>query len=255
MFFGRRKKQEAQRVLELAETMGNDSRGVDLIDEAVTLAPTAEEAAPVVEEPVIDRTPARKRKTPAKVAVTKKTTDNTKKPKAKGDWSKIKLGDIVRDKFNGALGVAMEKQWHLSGCIYLLVEFKDTPPSTEGVVDNIQRYELIESRPEFHRDDETMDGAHVKLGDEAKDTLSGFKGHVVGWSLSLYGAHRVAIDPGVKKDGTMGSMTFFDECRVEVITPKDPPKVAAAKRPAATNRGALPTTAGRSSMKRDTMAR
>jgi hypothetical protein len=157
----------------------------------------------------------------------------------------------VRDRITGKQGTATERHYHLNGCQHVVVEVEGD--SNDPIV-NYQRLELVESRPQFHRDDESMAGSHIKLGDEVKDKLSGFKGHVIGWAVILYGAHRIGVDPGLKKDGTMGDTTYFDECRLELVTPKEPPQVPAAKRKTAKEKGALPTKVARQTMRRDTMA-
>lgn len=187
--------------------------------------------------------------TPFPLNVASKQTSNSE---AIGDYTQIKLGDRVRDRITGKIGTATERHFHLNGCVYIAV---DSPDGGESIADNVQRFELLQRRPDFHRADETMDNAHVKLGDEVKDTMSGFKGHAVAWAVTLFGSHRVGIDPGVKKDGTLGELTFFDECRIELVASKKPPQVKQAKRPAAKERGALPSSVRRQTMRRDTLAR
>lgn len=173
------------------------------------------------------------------------------KPEPIGDYTQVKLGDLVRDRISGKCGTATERHYHLNGCEHIVVENEDGT----DLITNVQRLALVKSRPEFHRDDETMNGSHVKLGDEVKDKLSGFTGHVIGWAVILYGAHRIGVDPGLKKDGTMGDTTYFDECRLELVKAKKPPQAPAAKRKTAKEKGALPTTAPRQIMRRDIMAR
>jgi hypothetical protein len=134
----------------------------------------------------------------------------------------IRLGDLVKDRIGGKQGTAIERHYHLNGCEFIRVEVSDDDDKDQNFA--VQRLELVESRPQFHRDDESMTGSHLKLGDEVKDVMSGFKGHVIIWVVPLFGSHRVIVDPPLKKDGTQADAAFFDECRLELIAAKDPPK-------------------------------
>lgn len=167
-------------------------------------------------------------------------------------YEKIKLGDLVKDRITGKQGTATERHYHLNGCQHVVIEVDG---DDKDPIVPVQRLELVESRPQFHREDESMVGSHVKLGDEVKDKLSGFKGHVIGWAVTLFGAHRIIVDPGLKKDGTLGDSTYFDECRLELVTAKDPPSVPQAKRKTAKEKGGPTTSIRRSTQRRDTMAR
>lgn len=149
----------------------------------------------------------------------------------------IRLGDLVKDRISGKQGTAIERHYHLNGCEFVRVETGDDEEKDQNFA--IQRLELVECRAEFHRDDESMTGSHLKLGDEVKDVMSGFKGHVIIWVVALFGSHRMIVDPPLKKDGTQADAAFFDECRLELIAAKDPPKVPAAERPAAKEKGCV----------------
>jgi hypothetical protein len=60
----------------------------------------------------------------------------------------------------------------------------------------------------------------VNLGDEVKDTVSGFKGIVIGKTEFLNGCSRVGIQPKVGKDGKLPENHWFDEPQIEVIKAK-----------------------------------
>lgn len=57
----------------------------------------------------------------------------------------------------------------------------------------------------------------VTLGDEAKDSISGFKGVVVAITEWLYGCRRIVIQPQIlDKEGKPFDGQSFDELQVEV---------------------------------------
>lgn len=58
----------------------------------------------------------------------------------------------------------------------------------------------------------------IKLGSIVKDTYTGFEGMAVGRTVWLYGCVRIAVEPGLDKDGKPQSSSSFDEQRIEVIT-------------------------------------
>jgi hypothetical protein len=58
----------------------------------------------------------------------------------------------------------------------------------------------------------------IKLGDRAKDKLTGFSGIVTGTSDHLTGCRRIGIQPEkLKDDGTIGETNWFDADHVIVI--------------------------------------
>lgn len=57
----------------------------------------------------------------------------------------------------------------------------------------------------------------IKLGQKARDTVSGFTGTVVARTEWLNGCVRIAIQPKVDKDGKMVDNAEFDEPQVEVV--------------------------------------
>lgn len=60
----------------------------------------------------------------------------------------------------------------------------------------------------------------IELGDVAKDTLTGFKGIVVGVTKWLHGCRRIVIQPQELKDGKPIDPISFDEPQVECLKPK-----------------------------------
>ncbi len=171
-----------------------------------------------------------------------------KKAKAIGDHTMMEIGDVIRDRITGRQGTFRERHTHLNGCVYAIMELDGKPDDID--YSSVERFELMKIRPEFHPTITSFADSHVKLGDEVKDILTGFSGHAVLWSVPMYGVHRIAIEPGMLKDGKLGDMTWFDECRIEVIKAKKPP-VAAKMKPARNTEGSALTT----TFKRDTFSR
>jgi len=64
-----------------------------------------------------------------------------------------------------------------------------------------------------------MESKGVKLGDEVKDLVSGFKGIAFGITTFLNGCARIAIQPKVGKDGKMPEDKWIDEPQL-VVTKK-----------------------------------
>lgn len=64
----------------------------------------------------------------------------------------------------------------------------------------------------------------VQLGDEAKDSVTGFSGVVVAITQWIHGCHRVTLQPKVGKDGKYPDSASFDEPAVIVTKAKAVPK-------------------------------
>lgn len=56
----------------------------------------------------------------------------------------------------------------------------------------------------------------IRLGDEAVDTVSGFKGIAISSTRYLQGCERVGLQPKVKKDGILQEPSYFDEPQLKV---------------------------------------
>lgn len=57
----------------------------------------------------------------------------------------------------------------------------------------------------------------ANLGDIAKDTITGFKGIVIGITKWLHGCRRITIQPQTLKDGKPVDSVSFDEPQVQVL--------------------------------------
>lgn len=76
----------------------------------------------------------------------------------------------------------------------------------------------------------------VQLGDEVKDTITGFKGTATGKTEYLNGCVRVVVQPRVDKDGKLPNSQWVDEPQL-TVTKKKAIKV---KRAAVTTGGPMP---------------
>ena len=57
----------------------------------------------------------------------------------------------------------------------------------------------------------------IKLGQKAKDIITGFEGIIVGKADYLYGCSQYGIVPQLNKDGKRGDCEWFDEGRIRVL--------------------------------------
>lgn len=59
--------------------------------------------------------------------------------------------------------------------------------------------------------------ANIKLGDEVKDTVSGFQGIALLRHSYLQGCDRICIQPPVNKDGELPKTATFDEPSLVIV--------------------------------------
>jgi hypothetical protein len=157
--------------------------------------------------------------------------------------TKFNLGDRVRDRLTRIEGVIIGYYFHLSGCQYVETVPDAKPDDTKSPDTNYgpeERYELVEAGDPETVKVPDISTCHVKLGDEVKDNLSGFKGHAIMLQIPLFGVGRVGVEPSLDKDGKLPDAIFFDEQRIEVIKPKAPP-VAEAMPEERKKRGCAPS--------------
>lgn len=61
----------------------------------------------------------------------------------------------------------------------------------------------------------------IELGDEVRDTVTGFKGVAVARTIWISGCPRINVQPkGVDKDGKIFETNSFDENMLEVVKAK-----------------------------------
>jgi hypothetical protein len=69
-----------------------------------------------------------------------------------------------------------------------------------------------------------MAKVNVKLGDKARDTVTGFTGVCVARTEWLNGCWRITLQPqGLDKDGKPCQQETFDDFQLEVVEPKANP--------------------------------
>lgn len=60
----------------------------------------------------------------------------------------------------------------------------------------------------------------IEMGDEVRDTITGFTGIVTARIEYITGCAQVAIQPAVKADGALPDGKYFDIDRIEIVTAK-----------------------------------
>lgn len=75
----------------------------------------------------------------------------------------------------------------------------------------------------------------IKLGQKAKDKVTGFEGILTGMARYLYGCDQYCIVPPVI-DGKIGDSQWFDEGRIEVIGKGILPEEVRVDKPGGPNR-------------------
>ena len=64
----------------------------------------------------------------------------------------------------------------------------------------------------------------ITLGDEAKDTVTGFTGVVVSRTDYLNGCTRICLQPPIGADGKLPQYETFDEPQLRVVTAQKVPR-------------------------------
>jgi hypothetical protein len=129
----------------------------------------------------------------------------------------IKLGKEVRDKVTGFKGTAIAEVEYLFGCN----QFGVSPKMNEAgeVKDaeffDVGRLEVIGEG--VYTEDGTPEwGDVIKLGNEAEDIVTGFKGTVIGRARYFFGEIRIGIAPKVSENGEIKGHEYFNAKRVKV---------------------------------------
>ena len=64
-----------------------------------------------------------------------------------------------------------------------------------------------------------------ELGDEVRDTVTGFQGIAIGWHKWYTGCDTVSIQPPVSKDGKVPDSQTFDVIRLALVKAKKAPSL------------------------------
>jgi len=75
----------------------------------------------------------------------------------------------------------------------------------------------------------------IKLGQKAKDKVTGFEGIIVGKAEYLFGCNQFGLAPEAK-DGKINGTSWFDEGRIEVLGRGILPEEVTTKKPGGVNR-------------------
>lgn len=78
----------------------------------------------------------------------------------------------------------------------------------------------------------------IKLGQEARDKITGFKGILIGRADYLFGCSQYAITPKANEAGETKDTQWFDEGRIEIIGPGITPEEVRAEVNGGPNRDA-----------------
>jgi len=90
----------------------------------------------------------------------------------------------------------------------------------------------------------------VELGDEVKDTITGFKGIAVARTSWITGCDRITLQPqGLTKDNKTFEAESFDEVTLVVTKPKKAKKVEKPKKKPRKNGGPRPDVGMRQDIK------
>lgn len=129
--------------------------------------------------------------------------------------SKIKLGDVAKDKITGFEGAVVAISYWLNSCERITLQppslDKDGVPLKDSTFDSPQ-LELVSGK--------NLDLAFkpdVSLGDKVRDTVTGFEGVVIALSHWMSGEIRVSVQPReLKEDGTLQSSKIFAQGFLEI---------------------------------------
>jgi len=76
----------------------------------------------------------------------------------------------------------------------------------------------------------------IKLGQKARDKITGFTGIVIGKIDYLFGCNQYGLTPEIDKDGKTGETQWFDDGRIVVLGRGILPKEVRSKKNGGPNR-------------------
>ncbi len=127
-----------------------------------------------------------------------------------------KLGQQARDTVTGYEGILIAEHEYVHGCkrwgIQAPMKADGTIPE-DRLVDEPQLEVTKTKRVIVARAAKKF----VKLGDEARDTVSGFKGIVMGRATFINGCHRTGLYPKIDEKGKHVDSQWFDEPQLRTI--------------------------------------
>ncbi len=136
----------------------------------------------------------------------------------------IPLGLQVKDLITGMKGVAVARTEWLYGCARIGVEHEVIPKNgkpremewfDEQRVTALRKVGLEAAKP--------REPKPLPLGSKAKDTVTGFKGLLIGRTVWVSGDVNYTIEPTELHQGQPIKAHSFDANRIEIIERKAPP--------------------------------
>lgn len=153
--------------------------------------------------------------------------------------AEIELGDVARDELTGFEGVVTGRTHWLTNCDRLTLQprklDKDGQPHKDHSFD-ITHCALV-SKAAIKRVPQTVDQReHIKLGDTARDEITGFEGTVIARAHWISAGDRLVIQPKtLKEDGQPKDTHGVDAANCTLVSSLSPPA------PAEKRGGPMPT--------------
>jgi hypothetical protein len=138
-----------------------------------------------------------------------------------GDRNGIDLGDLVRDTTNGFTGVATDVACWLNGCVNFHVKPTELGENQKILpAADVPAWSLVvEEKGRLAPPREVSYTSDIRLGQMAKDLLTGFEGCVEFLIFDIGGMVRVGIRPqkGIDNDGHQVPLGVFDLQQVQLL--------------------------------------
>ena len=146
----------------------------------------------------------------------------------------IRLGDRVRDKVNGFVGIAIDYTDYISGCRAWGVEPEELKDGNIQVSSLIIEPRLCIVKSQVHNAPADVE-VKIKFGDHAKDIHTGFEGYVSAITKFLFHEPKITMRGLDLKKGEPRDAHWFDVSHVKLV------KEEAVKR---TVKDAMPASGG-----------
>lgn len=137
---------------------------------------------------------------------------------------KVLLGQKVKDLVSGAEGIVTQYTQYMHGCPRIAVQ---APVGADGKIPDVQEIDLpqLEVLDEKQVIATKFEESTIKLGQEVRDPVSGYKGTVIGVCEFINGCRRFGVqakyDPKALIRDSLTSI-WFNEFQLEIT--KDIPK-------------------------------
>jgi len=132
----------------------------------------------------------------------------------------IELGDTVKDRISGYTGVVTGINYYLYSSPRINVKSKELNngiPLEEQVFDEVE-LEIVEKQT---IEILVTDKPDISFMDVVEDTVTGFKGKVVGITAFLTGCFRIGIQGDAMKDGAPVNWQWLPDPQIKVLQKKE----------------------------------